>query len=166
MAQASLPEHRAVAQSRRHHPTTGTPFESLGASLRLIRRLVSEQLEEDKLSVTDFWALTWIGDGVTSPTGLGRLLAVTPAGMTQLLDRLEERKWISRSQHPNDRRATVLQLTAVGRALQRRAGIRSSRFLADFAAEMSPEGLAALRTVSRELEHVLARRAPHPPHEG
>jgi DNA-binding MarR family transcriptional regulator len=93
------------------------------------------------------------------------MLAVTPAGMTQLLDRLEERRWITRLQHPNDRRATVLELTAEGRGLQRRAGVRSSRFLAEFAAEMSPQGLAALRTLSRELESLLARRALNPSNE-
>jgi DNA-binding MarR family transcriptional regulator len=140
------------------HPAAGTPFESLTASLRLIKRLVTEQLEEERLSVTDFWAITWIGEGQSSPTALGRVLAITPAGMTQLLDRLEERGLIRRSPNPGDRRATVLALTAEGRQLQRRAGDRCLKFFDLFGRELSPQGLIALRTVSRELEKVLARK--------
>lgn len=142
----------------RLHPATGTPFESLTASLRLIRRLVAEQLEQDRLAVTDYWALSWIGGGETSPTGLGRILAVSPAGMTELLDRLESRELIRRSRNPGDRRATVLSLTEEGRRLQRRAGVRCTRFLDRFAAELSPDGHAALRVVSNELAEILARR--------
>jgi MarR family transcriptional regulator, transcriptional regulator for hemolysin len=127
--------------------------------MRLIKRLVAEQLEQDRISVTDYWALTWIGDGETSPTALGRTLAVTPAGMTQLLDRLEKRRLIRRSRNPGDRRATVLELTLEGRQLQRRAGIRCTRFLEEFAADLTPTGLAALEKVSRELDAVLARRS-------
>jgi DNA-binding MarR family transcriptional regulator len=148
----------------RHHPAAGTPFESLTASLRLIKRLVTEQLEQDRLAVTDFWALTWIGDGVTSPTTLGRALAITPAGTTQLLDRLEGRGLIRRSRNPGDRRATVLSLTGEGRRLQRRAGVRCSRFLDTFAGELSREGHVALQTVSRELDDILARRFTDPLH--
>jgi DNA-binding MarR family transcriptional regulator len=148
----------------RHHPTAGTPFESLHASLKLIRRLTTKRLEQDRLAVTDFWALTAIADGETSPTALGHLLAVTPANMTQLLDRLELRGLIRRSRNPGDRRATVLALTAEGRQLQRRAGVRSAKFLDDLASELSPGALAALQTLSHELGEILARRADEPSH--
>lgn len=144
------------------HPAAGTPFESLTASIRLIKRLISEQLEEEQLSVTDFWALTAIGEGKNSPTTLGRVLAITPAGMTQLLDRLEQRELIRRSPNPGDRRATVLALTAEGRQLQRRAGDRCLKFFDLFGRELSAQGLAALRTVSRELEEILARKVADP----
>ena len=162
VAQPVLIERRGTPSLHRNHPAAGTPFESLTAGLRLLRRLVAEQLAQDRLAVTDFWALTWIGDGVSSPTALGRVLAVSPAGMTQLLDRLEHRGLIRRSRNPGDRRATVLALTAEGRQLQRHAGVRCSRFLDAFAAELSPAGLAALQTVSRELTALLARRVTDP----
>ncbi len=151
-------ERRGAHPVLQFHPAVGTPFESLTASLRLIRRLVAEQLEQDHLAVTDYWALTWIASGETSPTALGRVLAVSPAGMTELLDRLEARGLIRRSKNPGDRRATVLTLTAAGRRLRHRAAIRCSRFLDHFASEISPGGHEALRTVSNELAEILARR--------
>jgi MarR family transcriptional regulator, organic hydroperoxide resistance regulator len=164
MSSLPLLARKGAPTPHRHHPSDGTPFESLTSSIRLIRRLVAEQLEQDRLAVTDFTALTWIGDGETSPTALGRFLAISPAGMTQVLDRLEERGLIRRSRNPGDRRATVLSLTSEGRLLQRRAGVRCSRFLNEFAHELSPEGLAALRTVSRELDEILARRVAEATH--
>jgi MarR family transcriptional regulator, lower aerobic nicotinate degradation pathway regulator len=163
VSHAALVERGSVRSARRHHPASGTPFESLAVNLRVLRRLVAEQLEDDQLAVTDFWALTWISDGVTSPTGLGRLLAVSPAGMTQLLDRLESRGLLERSPSPDDRRATVLALTSKGRELQRRAGNRCSRFLGEVAAELSPAGLAGLEALSRELDAIVARRTADPP---
>ncbi len=145
---------------------SGTPFENLAVNLRVLRRLVAEQLAEDQLAVTYFWALTGVGDGVTSPTALGRLLAVSPAGMTQLLDRLEGRGLIGRAPSPDDRRATVLTLTAKGRDLQRRAGTRCTRFLDNVASELSPDGVVGLEVLSRELGAILARRtAASPPTE-
>ena len=163
MGGAILVPPKGAQSLQRFHPAAGTPFESLSASLRLIRRLVADQLEEDELSGTDFWALTWIGEGKSSPTTLGRVLAITPAGVTQLLDRLEERELIRRAPNPEDRRATVLALTAEGRRLQRKSWARMSKILENFGRELSPQGLAALRTVSRELEEILSRRAPNLP---
>lgn len=164
MAHSLVLERDAPRAARRVHPSAGTPFESLAVSFRVIRRLVADQLSADDLAVTDFWALSWMCDGVTSPTALGHLLALTPAGMTQLLDRLENRKLVSRAPNPGDRRATVLVLTAKGRELQRRTGNRSARFLEHLGAELSPEGLEGLRVLSRELDAILARRTAAPSH--
>jgi DNA-binding MarR family transcriptional regulator len=145
-----------------HHPAVGTPFESLTASVRVLRHLTAEQLEEERLAVTDYWAMTGIEEGETSPTALARVLAVSPAGITQLLDRLEQRGLITRSRNPGDRRATVLALSPKGRQLQRRARARCSRFLDGLASQLSPAGLAALQTFSREFSAVLSRQATGP----
>jgi DNA-binding MarR family transcriptional regulator len=157
-----LPDRKVPASLHRQHPAAGTPFESLTASFRVLRRLVVQELEEEGLAGTDFWALTGIDDGETSPTALGRALALSPAGVTQVLDRLEHRGLIRRSRNPTDRRGTVLALSPEGLLLQRRARARSSRFLDEFASELSPAGLGALQTFSREFSAVLSRRASEP----
>jgi DNA-binding MarR family transcriptional regulator len=162
VAQSLPSDRKATPLLHRHHPAVGTPFESLTASFRVLRRLVAEELEEERVAVTDYWALTGIEEGETSPTALGRALAVSPAGITQLLDRLEDRGLIRRSRNPGDRRATVLSLSPEGRHLQRRAQARCSRLLDNFASELSPAGLAALQTFSREFNAVLSRRASEP----
>lgn len=52
-----------------------------------------------------------------SPNQLAPLLGTDTAGMTRLLDRLQDKGLIQRRRHPQDRRAIVIQLTAEGRAL-------------------------------------------------
>jgi len=52
-----------------------------------------------------------------SPKELTSRLLVTSAGLSGRLDRLENSGWIKRTQHPEDRRATVVTLTDAGREL-------------------------------------------------
>jgi DNA-binding MarR family transcriptional regulator len=52
-----------------------------------------------------------------SPKELSGRLLVTSAGLSGRLDRLENAGWIQRTQHPEDRRATIVTLTDVGREL-------------------------------------------------
>lgn len=52
-----------------------------------------------------------------SPKELSSRLLVTSAGLSGRLDRLENAGWITRSPHPDDRRATIVSLTEEGREL-------------------------------------------------
>jgi DNA-binding MarR family transcriptional regulator len=45
------------------------------------------------------------------------LLGTDTAGMTKLLDRLEDKGLLRRRRHPDDRRAILIELTEAGRAL-------------------------------------------------
>src|SRR5258708_25363177 len=50
-----------------------------------------------------------------SPTRLFKGLMLSSAGITSRLDRLEERGYVKRSPHPDDRRGVLVQLTDSGR---------------------------------------------------
>jgi DNA-binding MarR family transcriptional regulator len=52
-----------------------------------------------------------------SPSQLKERVGTGTAGMTRLLDRLEAKGLLIRGQHPDDRRAIVIEPTAAGRAL-------------------------------------------------
>jgi DNA-binding MarR family transcriptional regulator len=70
------------------------------------------------VSVTDIAALGHLYvDGSHTPTDLARRLRVTTASVTELLDRLEQRGWISREPHPHDRRRILVTLTDAGHGL-------------------------------------------------
>jgi DNA-binding MarR family transcriptional regulator len=49
-----------------------------------------------------------------SVTEISNLLQITPAGVTHLVNPLEERGYIERLQHPNDRRIVLIGLTDKG----------------------------------------------------
>ncbi len=70
------------------------------------------------VAVTDIVALGHLYvQGSHTPTDLARHLQVTTASITELLDRLEKRAWVSREPHPHDRRRIVVNLTGAGREL-------------------------------------------------
>jgi DNA-binding MarR family transcriptional regulator len=56
-------------------------------------------------------------DGVDGRTvsGLGAVMGIRPTTLTSVLDRLERRGHITRGSRPGDRRAVVIELTALGR---------------------------------------------------
>lgn len=55
------------------------------------------------------------------PSELTRALVVDPSSTTYLLDRMEKRGWLRRSNDPRDRRALIIVLTPAGRELYGRA---------------------------------------------
>lgn len=52
-----------------------------------------------------------------TPTALARARMMTSGGLTPALDRLEKRGWIERVPNPDDRRGSLVRLTADGLAL-------------------------------------------------
>lgn len=58
-----------------------------------------------------------VGLGERSPGRLASELCTDTAGITRLLDRLEEKGLLRRGRHPGDRRAVVVGLTAEGERL-------------------------------------------------
>lgn len=67
-------------------------------------------------------ALRRSGDGAAiGPTALAKVAMVSPAGMTNRLDRLEAAGLVLRRPDPSDRRGSLVQLTDRGRAVADRA---------------------------------------------
>lgn len=63
------------------------------------------------LSANEKLAVMYLAEGVTSPGDLAEALGLTSAGVTNLLDRLEEQGLIRRDPHPTDRRRVLVRLT-------------------------------------------------------
>jgi DNA-binding MarR family transcriptional regulator len=68
------------------------------------------------LSDTELTALEHLVDTASTPTELARLLNVTTAASTGVVDRLERRGHVERRRHPTDRRRVEVHVTPEGRA--------------------------------------------------
>lgn len=66
-------------------------------------------------------ALVGSPGGRLNPTGLARMAMLSPAGMTNRIDRLEAAGLVEREADPADRRASLVVITREGRALVDRA---------------------------------------------
>jgi DNA-binding MarR family transcriptional regulator len=98
----------------------------LGALARaegLAAAQIARRLREHDLSRTSYNLLTILA-GAASPVGpheLAEALFVSPGAVTQLVDLLEKQRRIQRRPHPNDRRMSLVELTAAGRRVLARA---------------------------------------------
>ena len=83
---------------------------------------------------------------------LADALLVSRSGATRLVDRLEERGWVSRRASPQDRRVVRAELTREGAAAFARTGTEfSAAFEARFGGLLADEDVAALRSVLAKL---------------
>lgn len=87
--------------------------------------------------------LLLLGNRDVTPKRLARALRVSPPNVTVLIDRLVERELVQRAPSPTDGRATLLQLTAAGAELARRAE-RASRTMEDGLVQALTPGERAL----------------------
>src|SRR3954454_1538551 len=92
--------------------------------LRLMPRLhqwaastVQANRREQDLSLRQLAVLYMVREGAIFPGSLARRLRISPAVVTGLLDRLEQRGYVRRRMDPVDRRRQRLELTERGRAI-------------------------------------------------
>mgnify|MGYP001116987747 FL=1 len=98
---------------------------------------------------------------VLKPTDLARILMLSPAGMTNRVDRLEAAGWIERRSDPDDRRSSLVRLTDEGRALVDRAVTDHLANEARILAPLTPTERTALDRAMR----ALLRQFDPPPNE-
>lgn len=98
------------------------------------------------------WRL--LHEGPCTQRSLSRSLHVTPRNVTGLVDALEADGFVTRSDHPSDRRATLVDLTEKGRA-----AVAAMKREQDGAAEMLFKDVSSddLESFVRVMDHVRRR---------
>jgi DNA-binding MarR family transcriptional regulator len=93
---------------------------------------------------------------VMKPSELARMLMLSPAGMTNRVDRLDTAGWIERLDDPDDRRSSLVRLTDDGRTLVDRAVTdhvaNEARLLEPLSATERSALDRALRTLLRQFD--------------
>jgi len=144
--------------SRRLGPGLEEPWRSLHSAyhaLRLRGRVVLGQFD---LSVSEFAVLDLCARAPAKASQIAREVGVTPAGATDVIDRLEERRLVRRVADPTDRRAVLVSLAALGlrRHRETRAAVRSMLDEVDRA--MTPAERRALALGMAALLRALPRK--------
>ena len=106
-------------------------LDAMGTALRLNQLMnaalksIDSTFRPHGITVGEFDVLAALRRGgsgtVLTPTSLARVSMVSPAGMTNRLNRLEAAGLIERRQDPTDRRGSLVELTAEGRRVADRA---------------------------------------------
>ena len=96
-------------------------FTRLSRADRLLKKSLAETFEDYGLNGGEFDVLATLrrsGEPYSlTPTELYRSMMLSSAGMTNRIDRLEERGLVAREPDPNDRRGVRIRLTAEGMKL-------------------------------------------------
>jgi DNA-binding MarR family transcriptional regulator len=98
------------------------------------------------------------GRGPQIMSALGECLAVTPRNITMLVDGLETEQLVRRVPHPDDRRATIVELTDAGRqVLSETFAVHSARAAKLFETLTPDEQATLLHLVRRLTDELVAR---------
>jgi DNA-binding MarR family transcriptional regulator len=121
------PVDELLAQWRRERPDLAEDLPAMGTIGRLGRfvalagRSIDDVFAAHGISTGEFDVLAALrragAPHVMTPTALTRTLMLSPAGMTNRLDRLEAAGHIERRADPDDRRSLLVVLTRQGREL-------------------------------------------------
>jgi DNA-binding MarR family transcriptional regulator len=127
----------------------------LGRLHALATRSIAEVFADHGLQIGEFDVLAALRRSgepfIMKPTDLARVLMLSPAGMTNRVDRLEAAGWIERRNDPDDRRSSLVKLTDDGRDLVDRAVTDHVANEARLLEALSPAERAALDRALRTL---------------
>jgi DNA-binding MarR family transcriptional regulator len=125
----------------------------------LYMRWVHSRLDESGMSYARLRLLGMLHcKGSQIMSNLGSLLGVTPRNVTTLVDALEKDGLVLRKPDPDDRRATIIELTEQGRSLGCMLSGSHRRAVAELFAELSPTDQEELLRLLGLLREGLQRR--------
>jgi DNA-binding MarR family transcriptional regulator len=104
------------------------------------RQLLWQRASELDLTFAQSQVLFYVADHPACPMGeVAKAFGVTLPAITHIVDRLEEKRFMSRAHHPADRRVYVLELTRAGEALVQELHGIQMRALEGVLDRMSPD---------------------------
>jgi len=128
------------------------------AVLPLLNRIVGAEVRREAgedTTIGQFRVLAHLAEGPLTLSVLAKRRRVSLQSMSELMQVLVERGWISRAPDPSDRRQHLLELTEHGRAHYLRVQEMTIRQLAPLLAQLSADEMAAVRMALPALRRVL-----------
>ena len=89
----------------------------------LLSRAITKHLSEFGLTISQHSVLAFLRANARQGLALselGEMLSLSSPNITNVVDRLEEKGWVRRTEHGRDRRIKIVQLTDQGEALESR----------------------------------------------
>jgi len=107
------------------------------------RQLLWQRASELDLTYAQSQVLFYVGDHPACHMGdVAKAFGVTLPAVTHIIDRLEQKHFVVRGDHPADRRVYILELTRQGKALVHELHTMQMKSLEDVLARMSADDRA------------------------
>jgi DNA-binding MarR family transcriptional regulator len=128
----------------------------LGFWLRFLSNHVSQRfarkVEGQGVTVAEWVVLREMFDvEISSPSGLASAIGMTRGAVSKLIDRLCEKRLVTRDQAANDRRYLDVRLTPAGRALVPKLAALADQNDAEFFSSLTPDERRRLEATLRKL---------------
>ncbi len=123
----------------------------VGRASLLKDRLLDGYLVPHGITSAQFKVLMIILQGFNTPADLCRHLSLDSGSMTRMLDRLEQKRLISRTRSESDRRQIRLSLTEEGRALNALLPTIGAAAMNDFTEVLTPAELQTLESLLKKM---------------
>jgi DNA-binding MarR family transcriptional regulator len=132
-------------------------YNAIFATSKVMRQAVTGLFLEEGITEPQFMALgLLVSSGSMLMRKMSKDMLVTPANVTGIVDRLEEKKLAKRASVKGDRRATVVEITAEGRALYDRVALKKAAMVQKALATFTREELMTLRDLLERFQKEMA----------
>lgn len=119
------------------------------AVLQLARRIRQERSDE-AITLSEYAVLGALSKyGQMTPRQLADHEQIQPPSMTRTLTNLTAKGYVSKSEHPTDRRQVLVELTAAGDDIVKETRKRRTAWLSRRLAKLEPEQRAVLADAAR-----------------
>ena len=152
-----MPARRQVVEVDEASNGTLAAYNAIIETYKVIRHLglglySSEGLTEAQLQTL----VLLVTNGPMLMRKLSDALLVTPTNVTGIVDRLEEKKLVRRTSNAGDRRATIIEITPEGKALQERVSKKKSELVQKALTTFTKDEQKTLRSLLEKFQREVA----------
>jgi DNA-binding MarR family transcriptional regulator len=134
------------------NPTIAT-YNAIGATYKVLKHVTTKVYADEGLTEAQLQTLVLLAtEGPMLMRKLSDAMLVTPTNITGLVDRLEEKKLVVRTSSAGDRRATIIEITPEGRALQERMSKKKSELVQRALASFTKDEQKTLRSLLEKFQ--------------
>ncbi len=134
-------------------------YNAVIAAYKALKSSIAQELSSEDITPSQLGVLKVLAKHGAMPLNkISHEMLVTRPNMTGLADRLESKHLVKRETNKNDRRATVMVLTAQGKRLQEDLSKRYNEFMNEVLSEFTQSEQATLRNLLLKLEREILRR--------
>ncbi len=133
-------------------------YNAVIATYKVMQCSITEMLLKEGLTQPQFRVLRIVAkNGATPMKGISDEMLVTPANITGIIDRLESKGLLKRMARRGDRRATIIELTPKGKAVQEIVATRYSEYMRNVFRAFTTDERRTLRNLLEKLREEMSR---------
>jgi DNA-binding MarR family transcriptional regulator len=152
-----MPTRTETAQADRE------AYNSVGATFKVVRHAALKLFAEEGLTEAQLQALgLLLENGPMLMRKMSDAMLVTPANVTGIVDRLEEKRLVKRTPGKGDRRATFIEITSEGKTLHDRVAKKKDDMIQKALATFTKDELLTISRLLEKFQRAISRSVGEP----